>query len=77
MFKRQWVVTIEYRDPYGHHPTWTQVIDGPFRFKWLAEAHASAHRAQEAQYARTEGEAMRKIDVEQQVHAGSYGIGLP
>lgn len=39
------------------------VIDGPFRWRWMAEAMANHYRADEAQRARHDGDATRKIDV--------------
>jgi hypothetical protein len=42
-------------------------IDGPFVFKFIADAHATSHRAHAAQLARYEGIPMPDIDVAQVV----------
>lgn len=39
------------------------MIGGPYRWRWWAEAAANHYRADEAQRARHDGDAMRKIDV--------------
>lgn len=70
MFRRRWWVGQWVRDPHAR-TSWPEVIDGPFRFHWRAEAAASSHRAHEAQRARVEGDAMRRIDVMEAVTSGT------
>lgn len=57
---RYWVV-VDCGDP-THEPT-CDPLDGPYRFRWVAQASATSHRAHEAQTARAEHRAMRRIDV--------------
>lgn len=59
--KRYAVAVMAPDEHFGHD--WPQMIDGPYRFRWQAEAAASYHRAHEAQTARTKGRAMRRVDV--------------
>ena len=79
MFRPRWVVTLHHHyDPraYGIGSV-PEIIDGPFRLKWIAEAAASSHRAHEAQRARYDHDAIRHIEVQERVYADRPGIGLP
>ncbi len=56
MLRRRWYVYADYVQ-----------VEGPFVFKFIAEAHATSHRAHAAQLARHEGTPMPDIDVVQVV----------
>lgn len=60
MITRRWHVAQE--EPRGLFLA-REIIDGPFLFRWSAEAAANIYRADEAQRARHDHRAMRKITV--------------
>ncbi len=58
MLQRRWYVTAD-----------DEAIDGPFVFRFIAEAHATSHRAHAAQLARHEGIPMPEVDVVEEIRS--------